>query len=94
MFDLKPSKKSERKKYYELAKGSVFTNDENMLISIMHLAVSRSKDPEIINRPKEVLSIASEYAWAGLSKVERLLRDSGGETPLDHFCDIIEERIN
>lgn len=58
------------------------------------LAIAESSDPEIVERPGEMMRIANGYAIAGFPLLFTMLEGRGEDAALDFLCDEIEELVD
>jgi hypothetical protein len=89
---LKPSE--ERGKTYKAAEGVVIGSDSWRPTALTLLAIAESEDPEIVERPGEMMRIANGYAIAGFPMLFTMLEGRGDDTALDFLCDEIEGFVN
>lgn len=89
---LKPSET--KCKTYKAAEGVVIGSDSWRPTALTLLAIAESEDPTIVDRPGDMMRIASSYANAGLPLLFSMLDDRGDDTALDYLCDEIEEFVH
>lgn len=80
-------------KYYKAAEGVVLGSDSWRPDAMTLLAIAESGDPRIVERPNEMMKIASGYANAGFPLLFSMLNSRGEDTPLDHLCEEIEGMV-
>ncbi len=90
--ELKPSET--KGKTYKAAEGVVIGSDSWRPTALTLLAIAESEDPNIVDRPGDMMRIASSYANAGLPLLFSMLDDRGDDTALDYLCDEIEEFVH
>lgn len=80
-------------KLYKAAEGVVLSSDPWRPTALTLLAIAENDDETIVNRPGEMLRIASSYAAAGLPELFSLLDQRGGDTALDHLSEEVERML-
>ena len=80
-------------KTYKGIEGGIFGSDNWRSDALMLLAISHTGDIEVIGRPNEMMKIANAYALAGLPHLIGILKETKGDTALDHLSDVIEGMI-
>ena len=88
---LKP--RSPTGKTYRAAEGGVLGTDAWRPTALVLLAISETKNAEIVDSPSEMLRIANGYAHAGFPLVFSMLDERGEDTALDYLCDAVEDTI-
>lgn len=77
-------------KMYKAAEGVVLSSDPWRPTALSLLAIAEAKDAEIIDRPGEMLRIASSYAAVGLPELLAILEERQGDTALDYLSEKLE----
>jgi hypothetical protein len=77
-------------KMYKAAEGVVLSSDPWRPTALTLLAIADAADAAIVNRPGEMLRIASSYAMAGLPELLTILEERQGDTALDYMCERFE----
>ena len=77
-------------KMYKAAEGVVLSSDPWRPTALTLLAIGETGDATIVNRPGEMLRIASSYAAAGLPELLALLEERQGDSALDHLSEALE----
>ncbi|MES2450714.1 MAG: hypothetical protein V4610_09115 [Pseudomonadota bacterium] len=77
-------------KSYKAAEGVVLNADPWRPTALTLLAIGETGDVSIVDRPGEMLRIASGYAMAGLPELLTLLNEREGDTALDYLSESIE----
>ena len=72
--------------------GSIFSSDPWRIDVLMLVAISQSDDLSIASKPRQMLSIASGLATAGIPKVLEMLKDGDAE-PIWNLSDAIDTLI-
>lgn len=85
---LKPASSSA--KVYKAAEGVVLSSDPWRPTALTLLAIADADDATIVNRPGEMLRIASGYAIAGLPELLAILEGRSGDTALDYLSEKVE----
>jgi hypothetical protein len=75
---------------YKAAEGVVLGSDSWRPTALTLLAIGLSDDPQIVDRPGDMMRIANSYANAGFPLLFSMLGERGDDTALDHLCDEIE----
>lgn len=78
---------------YKAAEGVVLGSDPWRPTALVLLAISETKDAEIVDSPSEMLRIANGYAHAGFPLIFSMLEERGEDTALDYLCDEVETAI-
>lgn len=89
--DLKPS--GSTGKSYKAAEGVVLSSDPWRPTALMLLAIADTDDASIVNRPGEMLRIATGYAVAGLPELLATLQERDGDTALDYLSEHFESLL-
>lgn len=77
-------------KMYKAAEGVVLSSDPWRPTVLTLLAIADAKDAAIIDRPGEMLRIASSYAAVGLPELLAILEERQGDTALDYLSEKLE----
>lgn len=77
-------------KMYKAAEGVVLNSDPWRPTALTLLAIAEVKDAAIIDRPGEMLRIASSYAAVGLPELLSVLEERNGDTALDYLSETLE----
>ena len=80
-------------KLYKAAEGVVLNSDAWRPTALTLLAIGETNDVSIIDRPGDMLRIASSYAMAGLPELIILLNEREGDTALDYLSESVEELL-
>lgn len=88
---LKPTKLSS--KTYKAAEGVALASETWRPTALTLLAISESNEPEIIDRPSDMMKIANSFANAGFPALFSILDARGDDTALDTLCDEIEDFV-
>jgi hypothetical protein len=80
-------------KTYKAAEGVVIGSDPWRPTALTLLAIGESGDASIVDRPGEMMRIASGYALAGLPELLDILESRGGDTALDHLSERVEAML-
>ncbi len=89
--NLKPS--GPTGKSYKAAEGVVLSSDPWRPTALMLLAIADTDDASIVNRPGEMLRIATGYAVAGLPELLAILEEREGDTALDFLSERVENLL-
>lgn len=78
------------KKSYRFITGEILANDPYKIQLLEILSISKTDDPYIISKPKEMMNLANEYAAAGIEELLDIMKN-GKEQSLwnltHHFYD-------
>lgn len=77
-------------KMYKAAEGVVLNSDPWRPTALTLLAIGETDDITIVDRPGDMMRIASGYALAGLPELLALLNEREGDTALDYLSESIE----
>jgi len=88
---LKPSET--KGKTYKAAEGVVIGSDSWRPTALTLLAIAESENPNIVDRPGDMMRIAISYANAGFPLLFSMLEGRGDDTALDYLCDEIENFV-
>lgn len=80
-------------KAYKAAEGVVLSSDPWRPTALMLLAIADTDDASVVNRPGEMLRIASSYAISGLPELLAVLEGRAGDSALDHLSEHFEELL-
>lgn len=80
-------------KTYKAAEGVVLNSDPWRPTALTLLAIGETQDVSIIERPGDMLRIASSYAMAGLPELLALLDERQGDTALDFLSEAVENLV-
>lgn len=79
-------------KMTKIIDGSIFGSDPWRVQTLMLIAVGKSGDVEIVSDPRQMMSIISGLAFAGLPKVIQMLKEGEGE-PIWNLSESIKTMI-
>lgn len=88
---LKPTKLSPTT--YKAAEGVALSSESWRPTALTLLAISESEDPEIIDRPSDMMKIGNNYANAGFPELFSILDNRGADAALDMLCDKVEDFV-
>ena len=80
---------------YETTKiidGAIFSSDPWRVHMLMLIAISKTKDVQIVSEPRKIITLVSNLAIAGLPKIIEMLQDGDAE-PIWNLSDAIDELI-
>jgi len=77
-------------KQYKAAEGVVLSSDPWRPTALTLLAIAETEDAAVVNRPGEMLRIASGYANAGMPELLAILEERQGDTALDYLSERLE----
>lgn len=72
--------------------GSIFSGDPWRVHTLMLIAIGQSGDVEIVSKPREMMTLASGLAIAGLPKVIEMLKDGDAE-PIWNLSDAVDSLL-
>lgn len=75
---------------YKIIEGTIFSSDPWRINTLMLLAIGITGDVEIVNKPRQIMTLANGLAIKGLPRVIEMLQDGEFE-PIWNLSDNIEE---
>ena len=89
--DLKPADIG-KFKTRKIIDGSIFSSDPWRVHVLMLIAISKTGNVQIVSKPREIITLVSGLAVAGLPKVLEMLQ-SGDAEPIWNLSDEIDEML-
>jgi hypothetical protein len=77
---------------YKIIDASILSSDPWRIDALVLMAISHSKDVEIVKEPREVLQIASKFAVAGMETLLGMLKE-GDSDPVWNLSDELDRLL-
>lgn len=85
---LRPSRAAGDGERTKIIDGSIFATDPWRIDALMLIAIGITKDPEIVGKPRRMMSVANGLAAAGIPEVVQMLGD-GQADPIWNLSDCL-----
>lgn len=81
-------------KSYKAAEGVVLSSDSWRPTAMTLLAIAETGNPDVVERPNEMMRIATGFANAGFPLLFSMINSRGEDSPLDYLCEELEEMVD
>jgi len=77
---------------YKIIDASIFSSDPWRIDALVLLAIGYENNVEIVNQPREVLTLASGFAVAGMDKLLKMIKE-GDSDPIWNLSDELDHLL-